>query len=137
VTELMTTKPLDVRDLLAADGASPFAGLPEGTTVGHVHLRVRDVDEAVGFYRDELGMGLTAQLGPAAAFLSAGGYHHHVGANVWESRGAEPAPPGTARLPRFTVVLPDRSELDRVAERIGGETTTDPSGNTLVLASAI
>ncbi len=71
------------------------------------------------FYRDVLGFGLTAQLGPAAAFLSAGGYHHHVGANVWESRGAPPAPPGTAALRRFTIVVPDGDELERVVGAAG------------------
>jgi catechol 2,3-dioxygenase len=104
--------------------------------VGHVHLRVRDVDEAVAFYRDALGMGLTAQLGRAAAFLSAGGYHHHVGANSWESRGAPPAPEGTARLLGFRVVLPDEEEVERAAARVGGEAVRDPSGNPLLLTAA-
>lgn len=133
VMELMTTKPLDVRDLLAADDAGPFEGLPDGTSVGHVHLRVRDVEETVAFYRDVLGMGLTAQLGPMAAFLSAGGYHHHIGANTWESGGAPQAPEGTARLLRYTIVLPDRAELERLAERLGGAEARDPSGNALLL----
>lgn len=136
VFQRMTTEPLDVDDLLAeADG--DFDGLPEGTTVGHVHLRVRDVDEAVRFYRDLLGFDVMAQLGPAAAFLSAGGYHHHIGANVWESRGASPPPPGSAGLRRFTIVLPDREELERVAERLGGVEGLDPSGNPVVLTSEI
>jgi catechol 2,3-dioxygenase len=136
VMEQMTTQPLDAGSLLAEAGDAEFDGLPEGTTVGHVHLRVRDVDETVRFYRDELGMQLMAQLGHAAAFLSAGGYHHHVGANTWETRGAEPAPEGTARLLRFTVVLPDQAEVDRVAEQIGGVDVRDPSGNPLVLSAA-
>ena len=89
----MTTLPLDVENLLAElddPATEPFDGLPDGTVVGHVHLRVADVDATVAFYRDVLGMGLMAQLGPAAAFLSAGGYHHHIGGNTWESarRGA-------------------------------------------------
>src|SRR3954454_10904637 len=66
--------------------------------MGHVHLRVADVGSTVAFYRDVLGMGLMAQLGEAAAFLSAGGYHHHVGGNTWESRGAAPAGPGRGTL---------------------------------------
>ena len=70
------------------------SGCPAGTTMGHVHLRIADVDEAVGFYRDLLGFDLTAQLGAQAAFLSAGGYHHHLGGNTWESRGAAQAPDG-------------------------------------------
>jgi catechol 2,3-dioxygenase len=136
VWERMTTIPLDAGSLLAEAGDGDFEGLPEGTTVGHVHLRVRDVEEAIGFYRDTLGMGLTAQLGDMAAFLSAGGYHHHVGGNTWETRGAAPAPEGTARLLRFTIVLPDEQELERVAGRIGGVEALDPSGNPLVLAAA-
>jgi catechol 2,3-dioxygenase len=136
VSRRMTTIPLDTDSLLADVGDAEFDGLPEGTTVGHVHLCVRDVDEMVGFYRDRLGMGLTAQLGDQAAFLSAGGYHHHLGGNTWETRGAEPAPEGTARLLRFTIVLPDGEEVARVAERIGGTEVRDPSGNPLVLAAA-
>jgi catechol 2,3-dioxygenase len=132
----MTTIPLDTASLLAEAGDSAFAGLPDGTTVGHVHLCVRDVDETIGFYRDKLGMGLTAHRGDQAAFLSAGGYHHHLGANTWETRGAEPAPEGTARLLRFTVVLPDEAEVERVAEQIGGTEVGDPSGNSLALAVA-
>jgi catechol 2,3-dioxygenase len=145
VSERLTTLPLDVDDLLA-DADGPFEGLPDGTTMGHVHLRVADVDEAVRFYRDVLGMGLMAQLASTAAFLSAGGYHHHVGANTWESRGAAPAGDGFARLRHATVVLPDAAERDRVAERVAatgqtpeqrpdGALVRDPSGNALLLAA--
>jgi len=136
VGQRMTTLPLDTDSLLAEAGDAGFDGLPDGTTVGHVHLRVRDVDETIGFYRDKLGMGLMAHLGDQAAFLSAGGYHHHLGGNTWETRGASPAPEGTARLLRFTIVLPDDEEVERVAERIGGTEVRDPSGNPLVLAAA-
>jgi len=126
VGQRMTTLPLDTDSLLAEAGDAGFDGLPEGTTVGHVHLRVREVDETIGFYRDKLGMGLMAHLGDQAAFLSAGGYHHHLGGNTWETRGASPAPEGTARLLRFTIVLPDDEEVERVAERIGGTEVRDP-----------
>jgi catechol 2,3-dioxygenase len=136
VGQQMTTIPLDTESLLAEAGDDGFDGLPERTIVGHVHLCVRDIDETIWFYRDTLGMGLTAQLGDTAAFLSAGGYHHHIGGNTWETRGASPAPEGTARLLGFTVVLPDEAEVDRVAERIGGTEVLDPSGNPLVLAAA-
>jgi len=149
VMELMTTFPLDVESLLGEleDPASePFDGQPSGTTVGHVHLRVAEVDSTVGFYRDVLGLDLMAQLGPMAAFLSAGGYHHHLGANTWESRGAPPAGEGFATLRRATVVLPDAEERDRVAARVAdsgqepeerddGLVVRDPSGNALVLAT--
>ena len=136
VWERMTTMPLDTASLLAEAGDDGFDGLPAGTTMGHVHLCVRDIDETIAFYRDTLGMDLTAQLGDMAAFLSAGGYHHHIGGNTWQTRGAEPAPEGTARLRRFTIVLPDEAEVERVAERIGGTEVRDPSGNPLVLAAA-
>jgi catechol 2,3-dioxygenase len=133
----MTTIPLDTDSLLAEAGDGTFEGLPEGTTMGHVHLCVSDVDEAVGFYRDKLGMDLVAgRPGGAAGFLSAGGYHHHVGVNMWETRGAPPAPAGTAALRHLTVVLPDEDERARVAERIGGDVVRDPSGNELRLSVA-
>jgi catechol 2,3-dioxygenase len=136
VAQTMTSVPLDTDSLLAEAGDGDVEGLPEGTRVGHVHLTVSDVDETIGFYRDKLGMGLTAHRTDQAAFLSAGGYHHHVGSNTWETRGAEHAPQGTARLLRFTIVLPDDDEVQRVAERIGGTEVSDPSGNPLVLVAA-
>lgn len=138
VMELMTTRPLDVESLLG-ELDEPRTELPDGTAVGHTHLCVSDVTETVRFYRDVLGLGLMAQLGPMAAFLSAGGYHHHVGANTWESRGAPQAPAGTARLLRATIVVPDEAELARVADRLetdvedGAVTARDPSGNPLRL----
>jgi catechol 2,3-dioxygenase len=136
ISQKMTTVPLDTDSLLAEAGDAEFDGLPDGTTVGHVHLCVRDVEEMIGFYRDRLGMGLTAHRGDQAAFLSAGGYHHHLGGNTWETRSAPHAPEGTARLLRYTIVLPDDEEARRVAEQIGGTEVRDPSGNRLVLAAA-
>ena len=147
VRERMTTLPLDVENLLAELGdpaSEPFDGLPDGTAVGHVHLRVAAVDSTVAFYRDVLGMDLMAQLGAAAAFLSAGGYHHHVGGNTWETRGAAPAGPGFATLRLAAIVLPDAAERDRVAARVSdsgqepemrgnGVLVHDPSGNPLLL----
>jgi catechol 2,3-dioxygenase len=148
VARRMTTLPLDVDDLLGTidDPTQPFDGLGDGTTVGHVHLKVADVPAAVGFYRGVLGFDLTAQVGSAAAFLAAGGYHHHVGANTWESRGASPAPSGSATLRHATIVLPDDDERDRVAGRVatagqepeagdGGLFVRDPAGNHLLLAA--
>jgi catechol 2,3-dioxygenase len=149
VFQRMTTMPLDVQDLfgeLADPATEPFDGLPDGTTMGHVHLRVADVPQTVEFYNGVLGMGVMAQLGPAAAFLSAGGYHHHVGANTWESRGAGPAPDGTATLRLATIVLPDEGERDRVVARVAdsgqepeqsddGVLVRDPSQNRLLLTA--
>jgi catechol 2,3-dioxygenase len=140
----LTTLPLDVDDLLAEATDEPFAGLAEGTTMGHVHFSVADIPETVAFYREVLGFDLMVALAGQAAFLAAGGYHHHVGANVWESLGAPPAPPGTARLLHATVLLPDAAERDRVAARVAdagqepelrldGVVVRDPSGNALLL----
>jgi catechol 2,3-dioxygenase len=147
VAERMTTVALDVDGLLGElDGPAGFEGLPEGTAMGHVHLRVADVPAAVAFYRDALGFGLMAMLGRRAAFLGAGGYHHHIGANAWESAGAAPAPADTATLTRMTVVLPDERALESTrerAERAGVEVVDgdgaailhDPSGNPLALTT--
>jgi catechol 2,3-dioxygenase len=150
VASRMTTMPLDVRSLLGelADPASePFDGLPAGTTMGHVHLKVASVADTVRFYRDVLGLALMAQLGPQAAFFAAGGYHHHVGANTWESAGASPPPHGTAALRHVTLALPAAAELARVLARVdrsgvavdrseGNPAVVDPSGNRIVLAVA-
>ena len=148
VAERMTTIALDVESLfgeLEDPGSEPFDGLPPGTVMGHVHLKVASIPETVAFYRDLLGFGLMAQLGPSAAFLSAGGYHHHLGANTWESRGAQAPPSGTAALRHATIVLPDAAERDRllarieesgrgVEEHVEGPSVLDPSGNAWVLA---
>jgi catechol 2,3-dioxygenase len=145
----MTTEPLDVADLLGEledPAAAPFDGLPAGTDMGHVHLQVADVSEAVSFYRDVLGFDLMAELFGSAAFFGAGGYHHHVGANVWHSRGASPPPPGTAALRHATITLPDAAERDRVAARVAdagrdpearpdGVLVRDPSGIGLLLTA--
>ena len=136
----MGTWPLDVQSLLGelADPAvEPFDGLPGGTIIGHVHLKVADVTETVRFYRDVLGFGLMAQLGSQAAFLSAGGYHHHIGANTWESAGASPPPSGSASLRHATIVLPSEQERDALLGRLGSDEplVRDPSGNALLLCS--
>jgi catechol 2,3-dioxygenase len=149
VMERMTTLPLDVESLfgeLDDPQSEPFDGLPDGTVMGHVHFRVADVPRSVEFYNGVLGMGVMAQLGPSAAFLSAGGYHHHVGANTWESRGASPAPAGAASLRHATLVLPDAAERDRLAGAVAdageepqphdeGLLVHDPSRNALLLVS--
>jgi catechol 2,3-dioxygenase len=135
--ERLTTLPLDTNDLLATldDPLSePFVGLAAGTVMGHVHLCVADVAESVNYYRDVLGFGLMAQLGDQAAFLSAGGYHHHLGGNTWQSAGRPYAPEGHARLTRMTIVLPDEASRDAVAKRVGGVEVHDPSGTPIVLA---
>jgi catechol 2,3-dioxygenase len=102
--------------------------LPAGTKMGHVHLHVRDVDEAVHFWSDLVGfdvMGRSRRFG--AAFVSAGGYHHHLGLNTWAGPGAPPPPPGTSGLRHFTVEVPTSSDLEAVSGRLkGGGITTEP-----------
>src|SRR5919201_683379 len=145
VGERMTTEPLDVKDLLGeADG--DFTAMPAGTTMGHVHLKVAAIPATIEFYRDVLGFDLVVERVPQAAFLSAGGYHHHLGANTWESAGASPPPEGSAALRHATVVLPSVEERDEVVRRVAdagqepeetaaGPLVRDPSGNALVLTA--
>ena len=96
--EEMYTAPLDLQDLAAAGGEATRA--PEGTDVGHVHLKVSDLDRAVDFWHGELGFDVMARWRTEAAFLATGGYHHHVGLNTWLSLGAEPGPRELAGLER-------------------------------------
>ena len=86
--------------------------------IGHVHLKVSDIDRALAFYRYVLGFELTQRLGDEAAFLSAGGYHHHLGLNTWESRGGPPAPPGTTGLFHVAIRYPDRATLGDALRRL-------------------
>ena len=144
----MTTEPLDVENLLRElddPEREPFDGLPGGTVMGHVHLQVADIPETLRFYRDVMGFDEMATLGSQATFLSAGGYHHHVGANTWASAGAPPPPEGSASLRLASVVLPDSASRDEVVGRVaaigqdpeekpGGPVVRDPSGNRLLLA---
>src|SRR3989440_11562057 len=81
------------------------------TRIGHVHLKVADIDRALRFYRDVLGFELTQRLGSSAAFLSAGGYHHHIGLNTWESAGGQPPAAGTTGLFHLAIQYPTRAEL--------------------------
>jgi catechol 2,3-dioxygenase len=146
----MATLPLDVNDLLGElekAGEATFAGLPSGTDVGHVHLRVADIAQTVGFYRDTLGFTLMASYGPHAVFLAAGGYHHHIGANVWHSMGAPPPPATAAALRYATIAFADVASRDAAADRAADArheiaaaadalVVHDPAGNVLRLAVA-
>jgi catechol 2,3-dioxygenase len=149
VASRMTTVRLDVDDLVSEvreEEAVPYSGLPPGTVMGHVHIRVSAIPATTAFYRDTLGFGLMATFGNQAAFLSAGGYHHHLGANTWESAGNPPAPPGTARLLQLNIVLPTAEDVQILAGRVAskgrepthldyGVMVHDPSGNPVVLTS--
>ena len=86
--------------------------------VGHVHLKVSDLDRALKFYRDVLGFELTQRYGNEAAFLSAGGYHHHIGLNTWESEGGSPPPPGSTGLYHLAIVYPTRAQLADALRRV-------------------
>jgi catechol 2,3-dioxygenase len=152
VAERMTTLPLDVADLLGVlddPRAEPFETLAPGTVMGHIHLRVAEIPATAAFYCDALGFGLMAAFGAQAAFMSAGGYHHHLGANTWESRGAGQAAPGHATLERATIVVPSKGDVDRLAREVemlgqepqplpdggAGVLVRDPSGNRVALTS--
>ncbi len=87
-------------------------------SIGHVHLKVADLDRALGFYRDVLGFQLTQRMGSQAAFLSAGGYHHHLGLNTWESRGGTPPAPGSTGLYHVAIRYPDRRSLADAYRRL-------------------
>ncbi|MEA2390642.1 MAG: catechol 2,3-dioxygenase [Solirubrobacteraceae bacterium] len=86
--------------------------------VGHVHLKVADIERSLGFYRDVLGFELTQRWGDQAAFVSAGGYHHHIGLNTWQSRGGSPPPPGSTGLFHVAIRYPDRRSLADALRRV-------------------
>ncbi len=92
--------------------------LPKETRVGHVHLKVADLDRAIGFYQGVLGFDLVTKYGQQAAFLSAGGYHHHIGLNTWESKGGSPAPAGHTGLYHTAFLFPDRASLAAALQRV-------------------
>jgi catechol 2,3-dioxygenase len=89
-----------------------------GVDIGHVHLKVSDIDRALAFYRDVLGLDVMQRMGDQAAFLSAGGYHHHIGLNTWESRGAVPPPRGTTGLYHVAMRYPSRAALGKALRRL-------------------
>lgn len=132
----MGTGPVDIRGAIAEgdrDGR-PWDGLPEGTTIGHIHLQVGDIDQASAFYHGVLGFDIMAGMG-SALFVSAGGYHHHLGMNIWHSRGAGPAPEGVVRLEWFTIALPSAQARDDVLARIAAAgIPVEHDGDTVVVA---
>jgi catechol 2,3-dioxygenase len=102
----MDTLPLKIRELVQTAGGTPWSGMPSGTTTGHVHLHVGDLDQAVPFYHGALGMSKMVWSYPGALFLAAGGYHHHLGLNTWAGPHATPPEPTDARLIDWEIVLP-------------------------------
>jgi len=117
----MATDPVDIDDLFGEikynDPAMNNPAAPAGTKLGHMHLRVGNIAKARAFYHDVLGFDIVAEM-PSALFVSAGGYHHHIGMNVWESNGGRPTPENSAGLREFSISLPDQAELDRLTAQI-------------------
>jgi catechol 2,3-dioxygenase len=141
----MATDPLDVESLVAAAGEQPWTGAPAGTRIGHVHLFVGDLEQSAAFFHRGLGLDRVVLDFPGALFLSAGGYHHHLGTNVWAAR-APRATDEDARLLEWTIVLPSFEDVTRAAESIateGGDVTlegvdaiaTDPWGTRVRLTA--
>jgi len=95
-----------------------FRPIDPGVTIGHVHLKVADIERALGFYRDVLGFEVTQRYGRSAVFLAAGGYHHHIGLNTWESAGGSPPPPGTTGLFHVAILYPTRALLADALRRL-------------------
>lgn len=115
---VMTTDPVDVEGLLALSKDKEWYGLPEETVIGHVHFHVSNLHDARVFYCDVLGFELTAHYGGAALFISAGGYHHHIGLNVWAGIGVPNTPRSAAGMEDYTIELPSHEELEAVTGRI-------------------
>ena len=144
----MATLPLDLESVLGEleQGEREANGMPSGTTMGHVHLQVADIPAAEGFYNGALGLDVMVRSYPGALFLAAGGYHHHLGLNTWQSQGAPPPPQGALGLDRYELVLPNTAERDSAADRLAqagadperldeGVVAADPSGNRVLLTA--
>ena len=147
----MATLPLDLRSVAGeiAGADAPQPGVPVGTRIGHTHLQVSELERTEEFYAGVLGFDVVVRGYPGALFVSAGGYHHHVGLNTWHSAGSGPAAPGSVGLRSFEVVLPGADELDTVLARVSdaglpiesvperdSHIVRDPSGNAVELCSA-
>jgi catechol 2,3-dioxygenase len=118
----------------ARDPALKNPAAPEQTKLGHMHLRVADLTPTLWFYQDVLGFDLTARM-PGALFLSAGGYHHHLGMNTWESQGGKPPTEPSGGLQEFSLRMPDRNELDRLVQQVeGAGIQVDRQGESALLA---
>jgi catechol 2,3-dioxygenase len=142
----MATAPLDAESLLASAGGEPWTGMPAGTVMGHLHLHVADIDIASRFYHEALGLDRMVWSYPGALFLSAGGYHHHLGLNTWAGAHAASPADDEARLLHWRIVLPTSIDVRDAAQRLksaGHQVTSadgewiaaDPWGTRLVLAT--
>jgi catechol 2,3-dioxygenase len=140
----MVTDPLDAQGIIAAGEGMAWEGMPPGTAMGHVHLHVSQLKQAQEFYVNKVGFDLIQNYGAQATFVSAGGYHHHLGMNVWAGVGVPPAPEDRARLLWYEVVLPNHDALDATLAQLreagvqpeahdAGWLVRDPSNNGVVL----
>jgi catechol 2,3-dioxygenase len=141
--------PIDLEEMLSHLGPDDrlTEPMPAGTKMGHVHLHVADVDDALHFYSDLVGFDVMGHM-PGMGFVSAGGYHHHLGLNTWAGQGAGPAPAGSAGLRRFTIELPTKRDLEDVAGRLergktqvseeaDGFAALDPSANRVLFRAPV
>jgi catechol 2,3-dioxygenase len=138
------TRPLDIQDVIASGGETAWNGMPAGTVMGHMHLHVGNLDRGAAFYRDGLGFDATVWSYPGALFLSAGGYHHHLGLNTWAGEDAPRPGENDARLLEWELILPDADSVEKAAARLqeaghgadssaDGVRIPDPWGTTLLL----
>jgi catechol 2,3-dioxygenase len=128
----MATDPVDVAGLVRAAGDAPWTGMPAGTVMGHVHLHVGELKRTGEFYSDALGFDRIVWSYPGALFLSAGGYHHHLGTNTWTGPDALPAADDEARLLEWTIVVPDAASIDGAADSLahaGHTASREPNGD--------
>lgn len=145
---VMATDPLDARSVVEAGGPEPWTGMPNGTVIGHVHLHVGDLDRGAAFYANALGFDRMVWSYPSALFLAAGGYHHHLGTNVWAGPGARAPQPDDPQLLEWALELPAQSDVAAAADSVrsagftaeahaeGDVLTRDPWGTAVRLTSA-
>jgi catechol 2,3-dioxygenase len=140
---LMGVDPVDIASLLREAGNTAWTGMPAGTTIGHVHLHVGSIEEATAFFHRALGLDVVMRM-PSALFLSAGGYHHHLGTNIWAGRAPKPKA-GDARLLEWTIALPHVADAEAAARSLeaagypvtrvdNGWLASDPWGTRLLIA---
>jgi catechol 2,3-dioxygenase len=128
----MATEALDINNLLAQADAAPWDGIDPRTDIGHMHLNVGDLDRSEAFYCDLLGFDVMQRSYPGALFVSAGGYHHHIGLNIWMGRGASPPPPDSAGLIGFGIALPDEASRRALIDRVRSAGATVDESNDVV-----